>query len=411
MGWVSIQSSAIPSLQDIRDAGELFDVTLVCEDGKQLEAHKVILSASSSIFRQMLTKNSHPHPLVFLPEQSSKTLQELIDFLYKGEVEVLEEEVTEFLKLARKLQVKGLEEEGTESDSNIIQNFSREKAHTNTHVYSRVEIIKDPVIKIENVALNEENRFNKTEKDQSRKTQKAMETTETNNLETQTSLPSQPTTGVLEFTCHYCQITFKSYHLMKAHMCTENMNTKTDRKKKYIEKKSVPAETEDELNKEEMLSNEELSTELVKIPIEEVRRELEENFAEVNGGKENVEKKVETIKDILNSLVQSKDGLKQCTVCGKITNNWGHAREHAEIHIEGLRYPCRDCGKEDQDPSGWLSSFQSPPGQDTADQHRAQDRYLRQCVQKAYWQGGHIRVPRGLLVNVRLLYVGLNKTT
>ena len=349
---VSIQSSATSSLQDIRDAGELFDVTLVCDDGKQLEAHKVILSANSAVFRQMLTRNSHPHPLVFLPEQNSQKLQELFDFLYKGEVEVLEEEVTEFLKLARKLQVKGLEEDGTESDSNANKKISREIAHKSTHVYSKH--IKSYDIKVEDITpIVEDNIDDNSEMDQSRergKTEEKKEREERKNMEISTSPPSQPaSTGVLQFTCNYCKITFKSYHLMKAHMCTGHIDIKTEERKKYMEEKSLPTETMDQLNTQEILSNEELSTapnyNLVKIHIEDVRRQLEENITELNVGEENYEKKVVTVKDVLNSLIRSKDSLKECTICGKITSNYGHAREHAEIHIEGLRYPCRECGK------------------------------------------------------------------
>ena len=40
------------------------DVTLACEDGQQVEAHKVILAASSSFFQKLLERNNHPHPLM-----------------------------------------------------------------------------------------------------------------------------------------------------------------------------------------------------------------------------------------------------------------------------------------------------------------------------------------------------------
>ena len=45
-------------------------VTLVSEDLKQLKAHKVILSASSPVLRQILLQNPQQHPIIFLSSVS-----------------------------------------------------------------------------------------------------------------------------------------------------------------------------------------------------------------------------------------------------------------------------------------------------------------------------------------------------
>ena len=50
----------------LRDDNEFTDVTLACEDGQQLQAHKVILAASSPFFEKILQKNKHPYPLIYL---------------------------------------------------------------------------------------------------------------------------------------------------------------------------------------------------------------------------------------------------------------------------------------------------------------------------------------------------------
>ena len=51
---------------DLRDDKEFTDVTLACEDGQQVEAHKMVLIASSPFFLNLLKKNKHPHPMVFM---------------------------------------------------------------------------------------------------------------------------------------------------------------------------------------------------------------------------------------------------------------------------------------------------------------------------------------------------------
>jgi len=88
--------------------GEVFaDVTLACRD-KQLKAHKVILSACSPFFRQVLTSNPHPHPLVYLKGISGPDLDAIVGFIYQGETNVTEEQLDSFLSSAQELQVAGL---------------------------------------------------------------------------------------------------------------------------------------------------------------------------------------------------------------------------------------------------------------------------------------------------------------
>ena len=42
------------------------DLTLACDDGHQLEDHKVILAASSLFFQNLLKRKRHPHPLIYI---------------------------------------------------------------------------------------------------------------------------------------------------------------------------------------------------------------------------------------------------------------------------------------------------------------------------------------------------------
>ena len=60
-------------------------MTLACEDGQQMEVHKVVLIASSPFFLNLLKKNKHPHPLVFMKGVQYDDLVSMVDFLYNGE--------------------------------------------------------------------------------------------------------------------------------------------------------------------------------------------------------------------------------------------------------------------------------------------------------------------------------------
>ena len=90
------------------------DVTLVCEDHRQIHAHKAVLSSSSIFFRDIFLKNPHTHPLVYLKLKFS-TLEGLVRFIYLGECQVEQEDIDTFLNNARDLQVEGLVSSGGET--------------------------------------------------------------------------------------------------------------------------------------------------------------------------------------------------------------------------------------------------------------------------------------------------------
>ena len=61
MKWNDYQENINTAFTALRMDIDFSDVTLVCEDGHQVEAHKVILATSSPFFDNMLRKNKHAH--------------------------------------------------------------------------------------------------------------------------------------------------------------------------------------------------------------------------------------------------------------------------------------------------------------------------------------------------------------
>ena len=92
----------------LKEDKDFTDVTLVCEDGKQVDVHKVILASSSPFFQNILKKNKHPHPLIYMRGMKSDVLLGIMDFLYCGETNVYHENLESFLAVAEELQLKGL---------------------------------------------------------------------------------------------------------------------------------------------------------------------------------------------------------------------------------------------------------------------------------------------------------------
>ena len=121
--WNEFQDNMTSAFSNLRDDTAFTDVTLVSEDGHQLEAHKTILSASSPFFMNILKMRKHPNPLVYLKGFKAKELYALTDFMYHGVASVYQENLDEFLSKASELQLKGLSgetESMEEHDKNVI---------------------------------------------------------------------------------------------------------------------------------------------------------------------------------------------------------------------------------------------------------------------------------------------------
>ena len=106
--WNDFQDNVNSAFGALRDDKELTDVTLVCEDGRQLEVHKVVLAISSPVLDNNLRKQKHSTPLIYFRGVKSEDLAAVVDFLYCGEANVSQENLDSFLALAEEFQLKGL---------------------------------------------------------------------------------------------------------------------------------------------------------------------------------------------------------------------------------------------------------------------------------------------------------------
>ena len=73
------------SFASLFNQNDFADVTLICEDQTQLTAHKVVLGACSPVLRDILLKNPHPHPLIYLSGINQYEMQSILQFMYLGE--------------------------------------------------------------------------------------------------------------------------------------------------------------------------------------------------------------------------------------------------------------------------------------------------------------------------------------
>ncbi|CAK9815874.1 Longitudinals lacking protein, isoforms H/M/V [Anthophora plagiata] len=116
--WNNHQSTLIQNFDTLLETGTLVDCTLAAE-GKYLKAHKVVLSACSPYFEGLLSEHYDMHPIFILKDVKFKELKAMMDYMYKGEVNISQDQLAALLKAAESLQIKGLSESKTSGSSKM----------------------------------------------------------------------------------------------------------------------------------------------------------------------------------------------------------------------------------------------------------------------------------------------------
>ncbi|KAJ8924947.1 hypothetical protein NQ315_001111 [Exocentrus adspersus] len=105
--WNNHQSTLVAVFDTLLENGTLVDCTLAAE-GKFLNAHKVVLSACSPYFEALLSRHFDKHPILILKDVKFQELKAMMDYMYRGEVNISQDQLGALLKAAESLQIKGL---------------------------------------------------------------------------------------------------------------------------------------------------------------------------------------------------------------------------------------------------------------------------------------------------------------
>lgn len=106
--WNNYQSNMTSVFHHLLRTEAFVDVTLACNE-YTLKAHKVVLSACSSYFQKLLLDNPCRHPTIIMPQDVCfNDLKFIIEFVYRGEIDVSQAELQSLLKTADQLKIKGL---------------------------------------------------------------------------------------------------------------------------------------------------------------------------------------------------------------------------------------------------------------------------------------------------------------
>jgi len=114
--WNDHHSVFFSTAESLCHGDHLTDVTLSCGN-REFSAHKLVLSICSSYFSQLFAPrpNAKRRPadaaaIVYLKDVDARHMELLLNYMYRGEINVEEAELMGLLATAKGLQIKGLTE-------------------------------------------------------------------------------------------------------------------------------------------------------------------------------------------------------------------------------------------------------------------------------------------------------------
>jgi len=301
--------------QELRIAEELLDVTLACED-ETLQAHKVVLSASSSFFRSLFRKTKQSSPIIFLHGVLYKDLTAMLDYIYTGETQILAEDMDRFIKVATDLKIKALSAIDDEDKAENTNHVSEES------VVDQLNIASEKLV-------NLENKMNDMKKEPGEKSLEQLAREISEKIE---RLPDND--GLQMWKCTVCgkvgkkfklkthvEIHLEGYshkclHCGKAHKTRSALSGHMYYVHKDVQIKSLADEEEDNDNILNTSDNKDMK---------QLLKEIAERMEEVPDG-------------------EGATAWK-CTECGKIAKRKDNIQNHVETHLEGFSHRCAQCNK------------------------------------------------------------------
>ena len=237
--WNDFLANVSNSFRTLRKENDFYDVSLISDDDQVVFAHKVVLSTSSDFFKSILRIADHSKPMIYLSGVDSKELNNILDYIYEGEVQLYQGDLDNFLNVAQKLKINGIIGEEMEDNKDEIDEVDK--------YIEPQEIFKE----------SEEPSFSNDTK-----------------VETKSKL--------------------------------KKLNLKTIEKVEYNTKK------------------------------------YDRTVSVVTNGDTNIYEEAKRAVDDL--IIKESDNCWVCSVCNKSSKTNSDMRRHAEVHIEGLSFPCQLCG-------------------------------------------------------------------
>ena len=206
--WKDFTSNVQKSFQNLRREEDFFDITLVGDDSTLVTAHKLVLASSSEYFKNIFLKNKkhfQSHALICLEGLNQRDLNNILDYIYQGEVKIHQEDLERFLGIAERLKLDGLIRGEEPEFQGKIEKGLEEDSHQTDFFIAASPLLESKKIKEVVIKEKPDIAFQSSEFQSLDDLDKKIEDSYT-----------KDTDG--SFTCHYCGKSFKNSGHIKEHV-------------------------------------------------------------------------------------------------------------------------------------------------------------------------------------------------
>ena len=145
LSWDSHTTHLREMLHSMLRSNELTDVTLVCDDKTQFKAHKIVLSACSSVFRSIIIGLPQNNSVIYLKGINHQEMESILEFMYLGVATFYQERLNEFLNVAKSFEIKEMCK-NTDLDcheNDVEPSVNTEESDLSTNINSKAEMMYD----------------------------------------------------------------------------------------------------------------------------------------------------------------------------------------------------------------------------------------------------------------------------
>ena len=149
--WHTYPDHLTDMLHKLMVSKELTDITLVCDDKKQFKAHKIVLSACSPVFKDIINGLPQNSSVIYLRGIEHQEIESILEFMYLGVATFYQDRINEFLNVAKNLEIKEIskssefdEENDSTQDIPDIENENNllcEKRQKKTHMIIKMRFL------------------------------------------------------------------------------------------------------------------------------------------------------------------------------------------------------------------------------------------------------------------------------
>jgi len=141
LNWHTYSDHLREMLHNMRKSEDLTDVTLVCDDMRQFKAHKIVLSACSTVFKNIIDSLPLNNSVIYLRGIQHQEMESILEFMYLGVATFYQERMNEFLNVAKNLEIKEISKDVEFNDR--VEAIDEQDVTETTHHQSKDEEEED----------------------------------------------------------------------------------------------------------------------------------------------------------------------------------------------------------------------------------------------------------------------------